>query len=276
MTNKFKKWTAILALIFFGTFLQANEVKTIGICKKTDKVLEGITWGNWGSRPYEYYWVNSVVSVEGKRVIDLGVGLPSQYNWYEYIVKNQKPSFYAGIDFDGRMTKEEILNKPNFTMRYMSMADLKYPNDSFDVAYCISTFEHIPYEIFLKSIQECHRVLKDNGLLVITLDEQWDKKLPQTIHNKWNDLELSLIENGMFNREESALSFSLPNFLDLIKDYFILDNDDAVVNAFDQTITSSRNPNHYYYKRENADGSILYSPHIYNSSVSYAVLRKKS
>ena len=171
-------------------------------------------------------WVSSVVPVYGKRVIDLGVGLPSQYNWYEYVMAELKPAFYVGVDYDGRILNE-LISKHNYEIRHMDMADLRYPDQLFDVAYCISTFEHIPYDTFMKSIQEAHRVLKDDGLLVITLDEEWDKDQPMNHGNGWNLLEQSLIEKGLFTRKNR--SFGLPEFLNLIKDYFVLYQDDAII-----------------------------------------------
>lgn len=262
---------------FFSSFtgVQAKEPSTVGIFKSSDPRLEGLKWGNWGSRPYEYEWISSVAPLQGKKVIDLGGGLPSQYNWCYYVINELKPSFYAGVDADRRILKEEANATGIFEIRHMDMSKLEYPDQSFDLAYCISTFEHIPYETFMKSIQEAHRVLKDGGLLIFTLDEQWDKNSPRSVDNCWNDLEFSLINRKLFDPYSSELSFSLPNFLDLIKDYFVLSEKDAVVNVDSQTITSKLDPSKFYYKRTNADSEILYSPLIYNSSVSYAVVEKK-
>lgn len=257
-----------LLLISINNIFTLNQ---IGVFNPTDPVLNGLIWGNWGSRPYEYYWISKIVDVKDKRVIDLGVGLPSQYNWYSYAISTLKPSFFAGIDVDSRIINEQIKSS-NYEIIHMSMADIKYPDKSFNVAYCISTFEHIPYEIFIKSIQEAHRVLEDDGLLVITLDEEWDKDQPITRDNGWNDLEQSLINNGLFQRK--TRSFGLPEFMDLIKDYFVLAQEDAVIDM-ETGIIKSKNNSNIYYNRHDKDRSILNSGIMYNSCVSYAVLKKK-
>lgn len=254
---------------------EANKSNTVGLFKKSDPTIRTIKYGNWGSRPYEYAWVASIASIENKRVIDLGVGLPSQYDWYRYVIDNLKPTFYAGIDCDDRI-KQELIAGPGFEIRHMDMAQLDYPDKSFDIAYCISTFEHIPYEIFMKSIQEAHRVLQDDGLLIITLDEEWDKNQPTNYHNGWNTLEQSLIAQGLFERKDR--SFGLPEFLDLIKNYFEL-YDDAIVKEKPQwstKIIASKNNRSVYYNRTNQDSALLNSGSIINSCVSYAVLKKKS
>ena len=180
-----KKLTFLLLNLSYAITLhsmQEQNRKYVGVFTRSDKQIGNIKYGNWGSRPYEYAWVANMVSIEGKRVIDLGVGLPSQYNWFKYVVDKLKPSFYSGIDYDGRI-KSELISTNNHEIRYMNMADIDYPDQSFDIAYCISTFEHIPYETFMKSIQEAHRILKDNGTLIITLDEEWDKDQPSNYSN---------------------------------------------------------------------------------------------
>ncbi len=252
------------------TLKTGNRNSYIGMFKPTDKNLQGLKFGNWGSRPYEYAWVSSLASVEGKRVIDLGVGIPSHYNWYQYVVEQLKPAFYAGVDLDERI-KDQLLSGSNFELKYMNMANLEYPDKSFDIAYCISTFEHIPYADFMGSIKEAHRVLTDDGLLIITLDEEWDKNEPSNYYNGWNTLELSLMQRGFTRKNRS---FGLPEFMMLIKDYFVLYQDDAMIDST-LGIISSKRDGFIYYQRENRDNSILNSGSVINSCVSYAVLKKK-
>ncbi len=245
--------------------------KTIGLFTEQNKKLDRLTWGNWGSRPWEYAWVSEIVSVAGKKVIDLGCGLPSQYNWYQYVANKLNPAFYAGIDFDGRIKKELVRGK-NFEIRHMNMAKLEYPSEEFDIAFCISTFEHLPYDVFMEAIKEAHRVLKKDGLLVITLDEQWDKNLPITSGTCWNDLEQSLQKQGLLTRAYS--SFGLPRFLELIQNYFT-PTKEVVIDSEHATIYAKGSAT-ILYKKINRDPQILHSPEIYNSCVSYAVLKKCS
>lgn len=267
------------SLLFFTYLFQTNFIAAnnldrkqyVGVFNKSGQAIQTIKYGNWGSRPFEYAWASTIVSVKGKRIIDLGVGLPSQYDWYKYVMTYLKPAFYAGIDCDGRI-KDELISEPNYEIKYMDMSELQYPDASFDIAYCISTFEHIPYEIFMKSIKEAHRVLKNGGLLAITLDEEWDHNEPTTYHNGWNTLELSLIEKALFKRKKR--SFGLPEFMDLIKDYFVLYQDDAIIDHESGTIRSTKD-NFTYYQRTNKDHAILNSGLPVNSCVSYALLKKK-
>ncbi len=246
------------------------EIPTIGIFKAIDLTLEGLKWGNWGSNPFEYKWVSQVVDIKDKKVIDLGVGVPSQFNWYEYVVQQLQPSFYAGIDCDKRMVDEQIIES-NFEIKHMNMTDLAYEDQFFDVAYCINTFEHIPYNTLINSIQEIHRVLKDGGVLVVTLDERWDKNLPYNSDNNWNILEQSLLESGNFDDKKNA--FGLMDFLNLIADYFIPCSEDLL--TFPGRGIYSRKHRFPYYKKINRNSQILNSGNAYNSCVSFVVLKKQ-
>lgn len=276
MNASYYKVSLLVASCVSALFIRADYhikdsriEKHIGVLRNTNSRLEGILWGNWGSRPYEYYWVSKVVDVHNKRVIDLGCGLPSQYDWYKHVVNKLKPDYYAGIDGDGRVLKE-LIHASNFDILHMNMAELTFGDKEFDVAYCISTFEHIPYDVFIKAIQEAHRVLKDDGVLVLTLDEQWDSKWPITEHSGWNDLEQSLIKKQMV--DTSRLSFGLPDFLRIIQDYFVPVDDVEI--DHEAKIIRSADTGKILYQRKDKDSNILHSAAIYNSCVSYAVLKK--
>jgi SAM-dependent methyltransferase len=275
-----KKFLGIVSLIFIQqicftenipshVILSASE-KQIGMFTQQDPMLDGLTWGNWGSRPYEYYWASTVVSVEHKNVLDLGMGLPSGHTWFSYVVNILKPKHYTGIDIDDRI-KNEIVHNDLYDLLWMDMSKLAFNDDVFDIVYCISTFEHIPYDTFMKCIQEAYRVLKNDGVLVITLDEQYDKNKSITHDNSWNILEQSLIDQTLFTREH--ITFGLPLFLTLIQNYFVPVNDDIVVDG-QKNIIFSKTTGQLYYQRVNRDSRILHSPEIYNSCVSYAVLKK--
>ena len=274
------KHTRVLSItILFISMATANihvkntaPTKQIGLFKSSDPQLHGIKYANWGSRPFEYYWAANVVEVKNKRVLDLGVGIPSQHAWYQYIIGTLSPDYYVGIDADGRMKNEEI-HTNKYDMLNMDMSSLSFDDKTFDIAYCISTFEHIPYQIFMKSIQEVHRVLKDDGVLVLTLDEHWDKNLPLGHNNGWNDLEQSIMNTELC--KTSHQSFGLPDFLNIVKEYFVPLTDDIAIDDNKKTVYSQKN-GQIYYQRQNRDPDILRSQIMYNSCVSYAVLKKKS
>lgn len=230
-------------------------MKNFGYFKNTDPVLSGIKFGNWGSRPYEYFWAATILDAKDKNVLDLGTGLPSEHNWFNFVIETLNSKTYCGIDFDSRMKNEEI-NNDKCEMQWMDMSDLKFEDNSFDLIYSISTFEHFDNEeCFMKSIKETHRVCKKDALMIVTLDEIWNIYNKDPIHSAWNELEKILIKNEKY--DNSKVSFGMNNFINLISEFF----EPVELNEED-------------VKKTNANESVLYSP-VWNSSVSYGIFKVK-
>lgn len=232
-------------------------MKKFGYFTFEDPQLTGIKFGNWGSRPFEYFWCDKVDSAKGMKVIDLGTGLPSEHNWHRNIQKFHNPELYVGIDFDSRIKNEEI-NQDKHKMLWMDMTDLKFPDGHFNMCYSISTFEHIPKaEDFFKAINEIHRVLQPRSKMIVTLDEVWD------VNNQtqaWNDLERDLLNKNIISRSEfNNTSFNIRQFASLISDKF-----DCVDNIKIEDIPV----------KSNANTSLLHHP-FWNSTVSFGVFTRK-
>jgi len=224
-------------------------MKKFGYFKTSDPQLPGIRFGNWGSRPYEYMWAAFVEPVEGLDVIDFGTGLPSEHNWHEFVRDNLKPKSYLGFDFDSRIKNEEI-NTPNHKVLWMDASNLQMPDNSIDLVYAISTFEHIDnFDLFKKILKEMHRVLRPGGKMVITLDEYWDHYDQSCL--PWNELERARNRAGL-KTEDQNTSYGMTDFT--LDAFDLFEPCDAVV------------------MKQNADKSLLYSP-VYNDCVSYGVFK---
>lgn len=231
-------------------------MKKFGYFTSQDPRLEGLLYGNWGSRPYEYMWASTVESCEGKHVLDCGTGLPNEHNWNEYVKQVLKPASYTGVDFDSRMKDREVITE-NHKMLWMDLTDLKFPDNSFDFCYSISTFEHFnTVEIFVKAMNEIHRVLKPGAKMVLTLDEWWDVNYTNFDWVPWNNLEIDLINCGAMERGQ--VSFDMQDFATIIAEKF------APVDKFN----IADFPNKY-----NADERLLHNKY-WNSCVSFGVFEK--
>lgn len=224
-------------------------MEKFGYFKPHDPQLPGIRYGNWGSCPYEYMWAACVEPVSGKRVLDIGTGLPSEHNWHEFVRDQLKPEFYLGIDLDSRLKNEEI-DTPNHKVLWMDATELDLPDDSMDLIMSISTFEHVDdmYK-FRQLMKEAHRVTKPGGKMVVTLDEFWDYR----DHNclPWNELEKARVRAGLRTHDRS---YGICDFAEDIEEWWT--------------------PCGTVPVKQNADGSMLYSP-VYNDCVSYGVFEAK-
>ena len=91
------------------------------------------------------------------------------------------PLFLAGLGFKvtGFDFRQYPYRVPNFNFVQGSILNLPFEKNSFDVATCVSTIEHIgigfysdPKEIIsadIKGMSEIRRVLKPNGVLILTV-----------------------------------------------------------------------------------------------------------
>jgi SAM-dependent methyltransferase len=128
------------------------------------------------------------------------------------VSRHLEPRSYCGIDFDGRIREEEV-HEPDLTVRWMDMTELDFPDDSFDVVYCLSVFEHLPVDSFRLACAEALRVIRPDGRLVVTLDERWDADGPEI---DWN-----VLERTANVETDDGRPFGMREFADLIARWFV-------------------------------------------------------
>lgn len=145
------------------------------------KVVEGhkhYVNGMGFSRYWEYPWAitNSKVSKEMK-VLDVGCGRAPFLPYLGSVIGCES----HGIDYGGYGCIEDGLwgcdegrnEKYNFTVKKADARErIPYLDNSFNRIFCISTLEHMnDGKEVIRAVKEMVRVLKPNGLLVITIDE---------------------------------------------------------------------------------------------------------
>lgn len=77
---------------------------------------------------------------------------------------------YLGIDNSEELIKEAKRNNPNNKFLEADALGLPFKDNSFDKAFMIAVLHNIPSRDFkLKALKEAKRVLKNNGLLILTV-----------------------------------------------------------------------------------------------------------
>lgn len=155
--------------------------------------------------------------VEGKNILDIACG--SGYGTYllSKVAKN-----VTGGDIDSINVEycNENYSSDNLTFDVQNIAKLSYPDDSFDVVTCFETIEHVDEETQILAIKEIRRVLKDDGVLIISTPNI-DSKHYQDVDNEFHIKELTNIEFrrlineefkkvDVFSQFQSSCSFILP------------------------------------------------------------------
>jgi 2-polyprenyl-3-methyl-5-hydroxy-6-metoxy-1,4-benzoquinol methylase len=90
-----------------------------------------------------------------------GVGRPTS----EYLAK--KGFDVTGIDISKRMVDLAKENVPEARFYQKNILTLDFPDESFDGIICVYTLWHIPRKNHPTIIENFHRMLKDNGILVL-------------------------------------------------------------------------------------------------------------
>jgi len=188
------------------------------------------TYANWGSRKWEYYYVGKLleeIGIAHKNVVDIGIGLPSDSNFYEYYVESD--CNLIGLDPDTRLDDITQLSETCCIYRKSAEKMSSIEDGSTDVVVALSSLEHFPFEAFNKTIQEVHRSLKDDGHFIVTLDLTYDKRSSAP----WAILEKTMnglpVEENDERLEDRYQQLTLEHFIKLISPYFY-SKDESIAN----------------------------------------------
>lgn len=145
-------------------------------------------------------FVNFDKYIDDKSVIlDLGCGNGRLYNYLNKKNLKNLNNNYFGIDFSTSMIKVAKKLNPKANFSYGDQLKIPFKNNKFDVIYNIRAFHHIPTrKLRIKSLLEIDRVLKKDGIVIMTVWNLWQKKYILNIiksfvksiisKNKYNDL----------------------------------------------------------------------------------------
>jgi ubiquinone/menaquinone biosynthesis C-methylase UbiE len=152
-----------------------------------------------------------------EKVLDLGCG---NGRFFEKI-KGE----YFGVDNSEELIKLALEKYGDF-FKVGSAIDIPFDNDYFDRVYSIAMIHHIPFEYQQKVIEEIKRVLKKDGLVVLTV---WnlDKKFLRDDLKKISDKEILLPWHGV--PDHYFYNLNLKDLEDLLKEFKIIDKGEIKV-----------------------------------------------
>jgi len=128
---------------------------------------------------------------DGQKILDLGCGNGRLLNYFA-----EKNISYTGLDNSEELIKSARQLHPkqsdNFIVADMFL--LPFEDETFDVIFCLASFHHLPNEkLRLQALREMKRVLKKDGVILMTNWYVWQKLFWQNIFtdfklkNRWND-----------------------------------------------------------------------------------------
>jgi len=108
----------------------------------------------------------------GDKILDLGCG-----NGRAYPFVSGKGAFYTGVDFSEKLLKIAREKYPEADFQIGDALDLPLPDNSFSKILSVSVLHHIPSrELRQKFLKECRRILKPEGLLLLTAWNLWQNR----------------------------------------------------------------------------------------------------
>ena len=117
------------------------------------------------TRPWPEFEGFSPFVHSGDKILDLGCG-----NGRLFEILKSKPVDYLGVDNNSALIEKARLRFPEAEFQLCDMVDLELPDHCFDVVFSVAAFHHIPGPALrAKALRQIHRVLKDNGILILTV-----------------------------------------------------------------------------------------------------------
>jgi len=119
---------------------------------------------------------NTLIPKESRngRILDIGCGA------YPYFLLNTDFSVKIGLEKTFRVEDEDLYQRKNLTIIHWDLEEnhtLPLGNEYFDVVTMLAVFEHIEPGNLVDILNEIHRILKPDGLFVMTTPAGWTDPL---------------------------------------------------------------------------------------------------
>ncbi len=116
----------------------------------------------------EYVWQDlkplKAYTKDGNRILDVGCGNGRLYQMFQDLSIT-----YTGVDQSEGLITLAREKFPSGQFDIAEMTCLPYPDQSFDIVYCIAAFQHMPTrETRLKALAEMKRLLVLGGYIILT------------------------------------------------------------------------------------------------------------
>ena len=146
-----------------------------------ERFVPGIDDAELEAEHYQRYY-SVLPLVKNKVVLDAACG-----EGYGTNILSMNAASVNGIDINEdaiKRAKEKYQNKKNISFLTGSVAELPFPDKSVDVVISFETIEHISEELQFKFLSEIVRVLKDDGVLVMSTP---NKKIYSDLNDYHNE-----------------------------------------------------------------------------------------
>ncbi len=118
----------------------------------------------------------------GFKILDLGCG---NGRLLELLVKEKVE--YLGIDHSQGMIKQARQNYPQHSFRVSDWPGADWPENEFDLVFCVAVLNHIPQKKQKEFLRAVNRTLKPGGKLLMTNWNMWNIKGRKSVWKRDNE-----------------------------------------------------------------------------------------
>ena len=158
--------------------------------------LNNITFAHY----FRMIFLHSEANIKGDFILDIGCG---EADIKEFFYRNMKHVNYVGIELSEKALEGALTKKSKYPYMFIQKdlnTGIPLKDNSFDRIICTEFIEHISKESGDYLLQECRRVIKDDGKLYLSTP---DKTLAEGIYSKdhiheyeYQEILDSLSDNG--------------------------------------------------------------------------------
>lgn len=103
-------------------------------------------------------------SLTGKRVLDVGCG----DGWYTRHML-EAGADTTGVDYSQQAVEFAKLINPSVPFVHAPVQSMPFPDQSFETVFSFQVIEHIPPDELPEGVTELRRVIKDDGMLIVSV-----------------------------------------------------------------------------------------------------------
>lgn len=136
---------------------------------------------------------------DGDKVADLGCG---NGRFYKFL-KEERNTNYVGIDNSEKLLEKAQVKNPDAKFITGDLTQIPLKDASMDVCAAIASLHHIPStKLRTKAIKEIHRVLKKDGIFIVTVWNLFQKKYKKYI---WKSRIKALLSLGRYDFRDTMI-----------------------------------------------------------------------
>jgi SAM-dependent methyltransferase len=200
---------------------------------------------NWSS----YYWTGkehaqyisnlireNVVKMDLISICEWGCGAARILRHIPLFFTNQPIDLY-GFDYNIRTIEWCRNNIPDINFKYNLLSPpLSQESSTFDCLYCLSVFTHLSYEMHIQWMKELSRVVKPNGLIILTT--HGDLTRANLLSHEIQEYDAGqLVVRGMVKEgKRTFVAYHPPSFIrnELLKGFTVVSH---ITNPIPQSLT---------------------------------------